>query len=87
MRELQMSFITSPSTKRWMQILTIIEREQVFKVGILSERLAISQRTLVKDLRLIKEHFAECIELVSGNSGFHFEERNRVLFKEKKSSY
>lgn len=52
-----MSFITSPSTKRWMQILTIIEREQVFKVGILSERLAISQRTLVKDLRLIKEHF------------------------------
>ncbi len=79
-----MSFITSPSTKRWMQILTIIEREQVFKVGILSERLAISQRTLVKDLRLIKEHFGECIELVSGNSGFHFEERNRVLFKEKK---
>ncbi len=41
-----MSFITSPSTKRWMQILTIIEREQVFKVGILSERLAISQRTI-----------------------------------------
>lgn len=81
-----MSFITSPSTKRWMQILTIIEREQVFKVGVLSERLAISQRTLVKDIRLIKEHFGECIELVSSNSGFHFEERNRVLFKEKRAA-
>lgn len=86
MRELQISFITSAEIRRWMRILTIIEREHDFTIVALSERLTISQRTMVKDIQAIKSHFGETIELRSLHSGFHFDERDRVRYQEKRSA-
>ncbi|MDA9461010.1 helix-turn-helix domain-containing protein [Enterococcus mundtii] len=84
MRELQIAFITNAEIRRWMRILTIIEREHHFTIVAVSERLEISQRTMVKDIQEIKNHFGETIELLSLYNGFHFEERDRIGYQEKK---
>lgn len=84
MRDLQIAFITNPGIKRWMQILSIIERERTFTIVSLSERLTISQRTLIKDVQSIKDHFQESIVVQSSNSGFWFQEKNRFVYQEKK---
>lgn len=84
MRELQTEFITNPGTRRLVRILSIIEREQYFTVVALAERLVISQRTLIKDIQAIKVHFKDSIDLRSSNSGFYFEELDRVTYQEKK---
>ncbi|WP_282568515.1 HTH domain-containing protein, partial [Enterococcus mundtii] len=34
-----------------MQVLSVMEQERRFTIGELSERLAISQRTLIKDIQ------------------------------------
>ncbi|WP_438713384.1 helix-turn-helix domain-containing protein [Enterococcus sp. DIV0806c] len=84
MREFQMAFITSAEVKRWMQVLSMMEQEQRFTIGELSERLAISQRTLIKDIQTFKNHFGTSIELRSNYSGYRFEEQNRRDYQEKK---
>ncbi|WP_347085136.1 helix-turn-helix domain-containing protein, partial [Enterococcus mundtii] len=84
MRELQIAFITNAEIRRWMRILTIIEREHHFTIVALSERLMISQRTMVKDVQAIKSYFGKTIELLSLYNGFHFDERDRVGYQEKK---
>ncbi|MBE9896487.1 HTH domain-containing protein [Enterococcus casseliflavus] len=84
MRELQTEFITNPGIKRLMRILAFIEREQSFTVVALAEQLIISQRTLIKDIQTIKAHFGESIDLRSSNSGFYFEELDRVTYQENK---
>ncbi|WP_195514580.1 helix-turn-helix domain-containing protein [Enterococcus sp. 1001283B150225_161107_E12] len=84
MREFQMAFITSAEVKRWMQVLSVMEQERRFTIGELSERLAISQRTLIKDIQAFKNYFGTSIELRSNYSGYYFEERNRRDYQEKK---
>lgn len=84
MRELQIAFITNAEIRRWMRILTIIEREHHFTIVAVSERLMISQRTMVKDIQAIKSYFGKTIELLSLYNGFHFEERDRIGYQEKK---
>lgn len=84
MRDLQIEFITNSGTKRWVRILSFIEREQSFKVVALADHLGISQRTLIKDIQAIKAHFGESIDLRSSNSGFYFEELDRVMYQERK---
>lgn len=84
MKEIQLAFITSPMTTRWLRILTIIEKDNSFKLGELADRLSVSQRTLVKDISSIKAHFDNSINLYSNNNGYHFEEVNRILYQEKK---
>ncbi len=84
MRELQIAFITNAEIRRTMRILTILEREQQFTIVELSERLTISQRTMIKDIQSIKNYFGDSISLVSQHKGFYFEERNRLTYYEKK---
>lgn len=84
MRELQIAFITNAEIRRWMRILARIERESNFTIVALSELLTISQRTMVKDIQSIKNHFGETIALRSRHNGFSFEERDRLGYQEKK---
>ncbi|MGL9768953.1 HTH domain-containing protein [Enterococcus sp. DIV0806c] len=86
MLEFQMAFITSAEVKRWMQVLSMMEQEQRFTIGELSEQLAISQRTLIKDIQTFKNHFGTSIELRANYSGYRFEERNRRDYQEKKNN-
>lgn len=67
-----------------MRILIILEREQQFTIVELSERLTISQRTIIKDIQSIKKHFGESISLSSQYKGFYFEEKDRISYHTKK---
>jgi AraC-like DNA-binding protein len=84
MRELQIAFITNSEARRIMQILLVMEREHQFTIVDLSERLGISQRTMIKDIQSIKNHFGKSISLVSKFSGFYFEEQDRISYYKKK---
>ncbi|WP_438713304.1 helix-turn-helix domain-containing protein [Enterococcus sp. DIV0806c] len=79
-----MAFITNSEIKRWMQILTVIEREKHFTIVELGERLGVSQRTMIKDIQSIKKYFGKSISLFSNYSGYHFEELIRIDYLEKK---
>lgn len=84
MRELQLAFISNRTTGRLLRILSVIERDRVFKLGKMAEKLEVTQRTVASDIKQIKEYFGESIMLVSGNSGFTFQEKNPFLYKERK---
>ncbi|MBO1097900.1 PRD domain-containing protein [Enterococcus casseliflavus] len=84
MQELQLTFITSPMIHRWMRILTKMEQAGTFTLVDLSEQMAISHRTLIKDIQSIRDHFGDSISLNSSNIGFQFEECDRVRYKEQK---
>lgn len=84
MRQLQLDFMTNALTIRWLRILNIIEQEPVFTLVDLSERLAVSHRTLVKDIQGMKQFFGETITLQAKQTGYHFEEVHHVCYKEKK---
>lgn len=75
MRDLQMAFISNRTTSRLFRILSTIERDRIFTIGDLAERNQVTQRTIASDIKYIKEYFAESISLLSGNSGFIFEEK------------
>ncbi|MBO1097678.1 PRD domain-containing protein [Enterococcus casseliflavus] len=84
MQELQLTFITNPMIRRWMYILTKMEQAGTFTLVDISEQMNISHRTLIKDIQSIRDHFGDSISLNSSNSGFHFEECDRVRYKEQK---
>lgn len=79
-----MAFITNSEIKRWMQILTVIERDKHFTIVELGEQLGVSQRTVIKDIQSIKKYFGKSISLFSNYSGYHFEELIRIDYLEKK---
>lgn len=84
MRELQLAFISNRTTGRLLRILSVIEREREFTLSKMAEKLEVTQRTVANDVKQIKEYFGESIVLVSGNSGFAFQEKNAFLYKERK---
>ncbi|MDB7100564.1 MULTISPECIES: helix-turn-helix domain-containing protein [Enterococcus] len=84
MREFQIGFITNPVTVRWVRILNLIEREHAFTLIHLSEQLNITQRTLIKDIQALKDHFGKSASFHSGRNGHRFEEVDRLLYKERK---
>lgn len=84
MRELQIEFISNPTTARWMRVLNFIERKQEFTVVELSECFDISRRTLIKDVQFFKEYFEDSADFSSNNQGFSFFPKDRVKYRESK---
>ncbi|MGM7317200.1 helix-turn-helix domain-containing protein [Enterococcus casseliflavus] len=69
-----------------MRILTSIENESLFTIFKLSEHLAISQRTVIKDIQAIQSYFEETIELLFTNDGFRLAKRDLIGYLEKKDT-
>lgn len=86
MRDLQMAFISNRTTSRLFRILSTIERDRIFTIGDLAEQNQVTQRTIASDIKYIKEYFAESISLLSGNSGFIFEEKQSEIYKKRKQN-
>lgn len=82
MRELHLAFISNRTTGRLLRVLSVIERDRGFTLSKMAEKLEVTQRTVASDIKQIKEYFGESIMLVSGNSGFTFQEKNPFLYKE-----
>ncbi|TPR55093.1 helix-turn-helix domain-containing protein [Enterococcus sp. OL5] len=84
MRELQLKFISNTVTARWFQILNVIEREQTFTIVNLSERLEVSQRTLITDIGYLKTHFEKSARFTYNSNRYTFEETDRLFYQEQK---
>ncbi|GEB28748.1 transcriptional regulator [Enterococcus casseliflavus] len=85
MRQLQLEFVMNSTINRWIQILNIIEKEQNFTLGDLSDILLVSQRTLVKDINEIKQYMGDSIDLQARQTGFVFKEVHYKCYMDKKS--
>lgn len=86
MRELQLKFICNAVTARWLRVLNIIEREQTFTITNISERLEVSQRTLIADIGYLKKHFEYSARFTYQNNRYTFEETDRLLYQEQKQA-
>lgn len=84
MRELQLQFVSNPVTVRWLRVLSIIEREEQFTLGALSERLKVSQRTLATDVGSLKRYFSKSAIFTYNSNGYTFIETNRWAYQEQK---
>lgn len=87
LRDLQLAFISNRTTKRLFRVLSVMERDRVFTIGEVAEKMQVTQRTIANDLKYMKDYFGDCITLVSGNSGFLFEEKKPSIYKEKNKGY
>lgn len=86
MRELQLKFISSAVTVRWLRILNVIEQEQNFTIINLSERLEVSQRTLITDIGHLKLHFEQSACFTYQSNRYTFKETDRMLYQEQKQA-
>ena len=84
MRELQLAFIGNRTTSRLFRILSVIERNRLFTIGEIADKMQVTQRTIANDIRYMKDYFGDCIGLVSGNSGYFFEEIEPSIYQERK---
>lgn len=86
MRSLQMQFIGSHTNARWFKILSIVESERFFSIKNLATRTDVSQRTIIKDINYLKEHFAGSALFETGINGYQFDLLDIIQYKEKKQS-
>lgn len=84
MRDLQLAFISNRVTSRLFKLLSIIERNRLFTIGELAEKIQVTERTIANDLKYMRDYFGESITLMSGNSGFVFEETRPSIYNERK---
>lgn len=84
MRNLQLAFINNRTTARLFKILSIIEHKHVFRIGELAEQIQVAERTIANDMRYMRDYFGESIELISGNSGFVFNEKKPSVYQKMK---
>lgn len=76
MENLQLKFLTNKQTIRWLSILDILERSRTCSAKEMSEHTHISTRTLIKEIKNIREFFNDTIELTTSNTGYTFKELN-----------
>nr|WP_244244634.1 helix-turn-helix domain-containing protein [Marinilactibacillus kalidii] len=79
-----MAFIINNQTKRLYNILNVFERFTTCTLKTLSSETATSDRTLLRDIQVIKTYFEESIAITSTISGYHFSVVDKTLFIEKK---
>lgn len=72
MEKLQVIFLTNKVTARWLLILNILERERNCSSQDLSKKANLSSRTIIKDIKDIREHFGNTINLSTNNVGYIF---------------
>lgn len=84
MRELQLQLINDRSTARRFQLLALIEREQFVTTQYAATQLGVSQRTILSDIQMLKDHFGESAEFNASNTGYQFIELDITEYNQKK---
>ncbi|OTN75500.1 hypothetical protein A5886_000570 [Enterococcus sp. 8G7_MSG3316] len=84
MRELQINFILNKTTVRWFQLLNDFERERTCSLTAFAAKLHVTQRTISSDIKGIKEHFGDSIQLTQVAYGYYFTEKAPMDYLEKK---
>lgn len=86
LKNFQLSFVTSKSTVRWLQILSEFEKNEICSASQLAEVTTSTTRTIGKDISQINEYFCGLILITSTNQGYSFELFDYSQYEKKKAS-
>jgi hypothetical protein len=73
-------------TKRWFQLLEIIEENEHILAQKLIDQTQVARRTILNDVKEIKEFFCDTIQLTGDEKGYHFSFRDPQGFYKKKQA-
>lgn len=79
-----MKFLTNKITVRWLTILNVLERKRNCSSQQITEFTQLSTRTLINEIKDIREYFEDSIELTTNNMGYVFKERDHEKYTQKK---
>lgn len=82
--KIQLKFVTNKVTARWLLILNILERERNCSSQEISKKTHLSSRTIIKEIKDIREYFGNTIEISTNNIGYLFHENQYEKYKELK---
>ncbi|MDB1717858.1 helix-turn-helix domain-containing protein [Enterococcus entomosocium] len=72
MASLFYQLIFNEKTKRWFKLLAVLEEYEQVTAQTLVEHTTYGRRTIMKDIKELKEFFANTIQLVGDETGYHF---------------
>lgn len=64
--------ILNTKTKRWLILLEILEQTEEVTAPALVKQTQFSRRTIMKDIKTLKDYFGETIQLIGDEKGYHF---------------
>lgn len=76
MENIQLKFLTNKITVRWLSILKILERERNCSVQKIATITQMSDRTIVKEIKHIRDYFGDTIKITTNNLGYLFVEQD-----------
>lgn len=84
MNQFQFHFVVDKQLIRIVKILDQFQHISTCSAIELSKIVGASHRTILGDIKVIKEFFNDCISLTSSNVGYIFQIENKPIFLEKK---
>ena len=78
--------VMADKTKRWLVLLATLEEEEHVIAHTLVEQTGFGRRTIIEDMKAIKDYFGERIHLIGDEKGYHFSFLNpKGYYKEKQA--
>ncbi|NAE15692.1 M protein trans-acting positive regulator [Enterococcus mundtii] len=78
--------VMADKTKRWLVLLATLEEEEHVIAHTLVEQTGFGRRTIIEDMKAIKDYFGERIHLIGDEKGYHFSFLNPKVYYEKKQA-
>lgn len=72
MRTLHLNFLSDKQNIRFLNILALFEGRSEYTIRTLAKATGINERTLLVDIKNLRIHFIDCLEIESTYSGYHF---------------
>lgn len=73
-------------TKRWFQLLEIMEENEHILAQHLIDQTQAARRTVLNDIKEIKTYFGDTLQLTGDEKGYHFSFRDPIRFYKKKQA-
>jgi len=78
--------IFNVKTKRWFELLEVLEETEQTTAPSLVEHTGFGRRTIMKDIKELKDYFGETIQLIGDEKGYHFSFLDPQSYYEKKQA-
>ncbi|MGL9892253.1 helix-turn-helix domain-containing protein [Enterococcus sp. DIV0806c] len=78
--------VMADKTKRWLLLLATLEEEEHVTAQTLAKQTGFGRRTIIEDIKVIKDYFGERIHLIGDEKGYHFSFLNPKGYYEEKQA-
>lgn len=86
MHSLFYQLIFTVKTKRWFELLAVLEEAEQVTAPSLVAHTGFGRRTIMKDIKELKNFFGETIQLIGDENGYHFSLLDPQSYYEKKQA-